>query len=77
MYEACYGPKNVKIFANYELVGKGGWFPQRNGKVISCSLYSIRTYVRRAANVACSGLISVVRNGKVCRTASWPVRTTS
>ena len=38
MYEACYGPKNVKILANYELVGKGGWFPQRNGKVISCSL---------------------------------------
>lgn len=29
---AAYGPENIKILANYEAVGRGGFFTQRNGK---------------------------------------------
>ncbi|KAL8731232.1 MAG: hypothetical protein Q9181_004375 [Wetmoreana brouardii] len=31
--ELCYGPNFVKVLANYEAVGKGGYFTQRNGTV--------------------------------------------
>lgn len=30
--DTSYGPTNIKILANYEAVGKGGYFTQRNGK---------------------------------------------
>ena len=49
--ELCYGPENVKILANYEAVGKGGYYTQRNGTVILCPLSPIRIFVRRTTNV--------------------------
>jgi hypothetical protein len=75
--ELCYGPDLVKILANYEAVGNGGYYTQRNGTVILCSLHSIRIDVRRATNMIYSELICVVRNGKVHRKGSWSVRTIS
>jgi hypothetical protein len=35
--DLCYGPSNIKILANYEAVGKGGFYTQRNGIVKSSS----------------------------------------
>jgi hypothetical protein len=32
---ASYGPEDIKILANYEAVGKGGFYNQRNGKLSS------------------------------------------
>ena len=32
--QLAYGPENIKILANYEAVGKGGFYTQRNGTVI-------------------------------------------
>ena len=73
--ELCYGPEHVKILANYEAVGKGGFYTQRNGTVVLCPLHSIRFYLRRATNVICSGHIRMVCNGKIHRKGSWSVRT--
>lgn len=37
-YIPGYGPKMIKILANYEAVDKGGFFTQRNGMLICSSM---------------------------------------
>ncbi|KAG8531808.1 uncharacterized protein KY384_003444 [Bacidia gigantensis] len=66
--ERSYGPSNVKILANYEAVGKGGYYTQRNGKSTPSADYD-----ERPANQIYSGLIRLVRHGKVCRAGNEAV----
>ena len=43
--QLAYGPDYIKILANYEAVGKGGFYTQRNGTVLPYSQPSIQLLI--------------------------------
>ena len=65
--ENGYGPENVKSIANYEAVGRGGWFPQRNGKE------SLNDGNIPANRVDLSRYLCLVRSGEIRGGQNWPV----
>lgn len=56
---ASYGPENIKILANYEAVGKGGFYTQRNGK-LSKSCITERPLTKHF-----SGFVRLVCNSEI------------
>jgi hypothetical protein len=61
-----YGPENIKILANYEAVGKGGFYTQRNG---IATLFHTLLSECPETRLTCSssGFVRLVCNGEVYR----------